>query len=129
MEENAHGSDGTGQPTWHHLGKKVSDVSASIQSLTSKETIEQLKNTVHLNQRMREHPYGTLALAAGIGYILGGGLFSGLTRRLVGRTLRIGLRLAVVPLLRDQLLMLMPGGHTLSSSEEGTSRSSEESRD
>jgi hypothetical protein len=37
--------------------------------------------------------------AAGIGYVLGGGLFSPMTSRL----LKVGLRLALVPVIKSQL--------------------------
>jgi len=41
-----------------------------------------------------------MALAAlGVGYVLGGGLFSPLT----GRVVRIGIRLALIPLVKSQL--------------------------
>jgi hypothetical protein len=58
---------------------------------------------VDLGGRVNKHPYGTLAAAVGIGYLLGGGLFTPLTGRIVGLGLRLGLRLAVLPLLKDQL--------------------------
>jgi hypothetical protein len=43
-----------------------------------------------------------VAAALGVGYVLGGGLFSGLTFRLVG----LGVRLAAIPLVKHQLLDL-----------------------
>ena len=48
------------------------------------------------------HPYGTLAAALGAGYVLAGGLFTPLTRKLVGAGLRLGLRFAVIPYLEQQ---------------------------
>ena len=56
--------------------------------------------------RVKRNPYGTSRPALGIGYLLGGGLFTPLTGRLVGLGLRIGLRLAVLPVVRDELAEL-----------------------
>jgi hypothetical protein len=52
------------------------------------------------------HPYGTLAAALGVGYVLAGGLFTPLTGRLVRSSLRLGLRLAVLPYLEQQAVDL-----------------------
>jgi hypothetical protein len=42
----------------------------------------------------------------GVGYVLGGGLFSRLTARIVGTGLRIGLRTALLPFVTEGLLVL-----------------------
>lgn len=96
---------------WRHLGSKVKQVSASIQNLASKETVDELRELLSLSQRMEQHPYRTLAAALGTGYILGGGLFSPATRRLVGAGLKIGLRVAAVPLFKEQLSDLLFGSN------------------
>ena len=44
-----------------------------------------------LRDRLEQRPYATLAVAAGVGYVLGGGVPSGLVRLLLG----IGSRFAV----------------------------------
>jgi hypothetical protein len=44
-----------------------------------------------LRDRLERRPYATLAVAAGVGYVLGGGLPTGLVRVLIG----VGGRLAV----------------------------------
>ena len=49
------------------------------------------------------HPYGAVAAAVGVGYVLGGGVFTGLTARIVRLGLRIGARGAVLPLLEREL--------------------------
>jgi len=51
-----------------------------------------------LRQHMREHPGRTVAMAVGAGYLLGGGLFSRLTGRILGTGARLALRLVAVPL-------------------------------
>src|SRR5580692_10583995 len=57
-----------------------------------------------LAQEAREHPIRTVAVALGVGFVLGGGLFSRLTARIVGTGARIGLRMAVVPLMAQGLV-------------------------
>jgi hypothetical protein len=62
-----------------------------------------------LQVQMQEHPYETLALAAGIGFILGGGLFSKLGSRVVAAAMRAGLASAVSPALSSILQEVVPG--------------------
>ena len=59
-----------------------------------------------LAEEVREHPIRTVAVALGVGFVLGGGLFSRLTARIVGTGVRIGLRMAVVPLMAQGLVAL-----------------------
>lgn len=49
--------------------------------------------------QVARRPYATLAAALGAGYVLGGGLFTPLTARVV----RAGARLLVLPLLQQEL--------------------------
>ena len=72
----------------------------------ARDTYTDLRDTVNLQGRVDHHPYGTLAAALGIGYLLGGGLFTPLTGRIVGLGLRIGLRLAVLPIIKDEIAEL-----------------------
>ena len=62
-----------------------------------------------LAQEAREHPIRTVAVALGVGFVLGGGLFSRLTARIVGTGVRIGLRMAAVPLMAQGLVALGDG--------------------
>jgi predicted lysophospholipase L1 biosynthesis ABC-type transport system permease subunit len=57
-----------------------------------------------VERRLERSPYGTVAAALGIGYVLGGGVFSPLTARALGLGLRLGLRLVVLPILTEQLV-------------------------
>lgn len=64
-------------------------------------------------------PARTVALSLGAGYLLGGGLFSALTARLVGTGLRLGFRLALIPFVTQSLVSMgenlvrgTPGGHS-----------------
>lgn len=69
-------------------------------------TVTDLTGTVHLRARVKEHPYGTLAAAMGVGYVLAGGLFTRLTARTVKLGVRVGASLAVWPLLEKELASL-----------------------
>ncbi|HEY5678094.1 MAG TPA: hypothetical protein VIR81_14970, partial [Myxococcales bacterium] len=55
-----------------------------------------------LRGRVDRNPIGMVLAAAGIGYFLGGGLFSPVTGKLV----KIGLRVALIPLVKSQLANL-----------------------
>ncbi|MBI3722494.1 hypothetical protein HY251_00845, partial [bacterium] len=57
-----------------------------------------------LDERVRRHPYGMLAAALGVGYVLGGGLSSPLTSRAIRFGLRLGWRVALIPMLETELL-------------------------
>lgn len=49
---------------------------------------------------VEKNPYGLVAAALGIGYVVGGGLLTPTTARL----LRLGMKLASVPVVQDKLL-------------------------
>lgn len=53
-----------------------------------------------LSERVRRQPYQSLLIAAGIGYVLGGGLFTRFTMNAV----RMGMRLATLPMIQQELL-------------------------
>ena len=57
----------------------------------------------HLKGQVSRHPYGTVAAALGIGYVLGGGLCAPLTSRLVRLGLRMGIRAALLPIVRAEI--------------------------
>ena len=89
----------------HTLGARVDRVSDTAQQAwaATRSAVTDLRGTLDIDGRVRRNPYGTVAAALGIGYVLGGGLFSPLTGRIVGLGMRIGLRLAVLPLLKREL--------------------------
>lgn len=57
-----------------------------------------------LRREMRDRPGRSSAIAIGAGYLLGGGLFTPLTARLVSVGLRVGLRIAFIPFVTHGLL-------------------------
>ena len=69
---------------------------------TEESLIELVRDFVDIHGRVERNPYGMVASALGVGFVLGGGLFTGLTDRLAGTALRIGL-VAVWPRLEDEL--------------------------
>ncbi|HVV51029.1 MAG TPA: hypothetical protein VHO06_15280 [Polyangia bacterium] len=65
--------------------------------------VSELKRAAAIDERVNRNPYGSIAAALGIGYVLGGGIFTPLTSRIVSLGLRIGIRLAVLPMLKDEI--------------------------
>jgi hypothetical protein len=55
------------------------------------------------------HPVGALAVALGAGYVLGGGVFTRLTSHLVRIAVRLGVKLAVIPVIESELVALAGG--------------------
>jgi hypothetical protein len=86
------------------LGKRVDHVSQTAEQAWSK--TKDAISSVDIKGRVRKNPYGSLAAAVGIGYVLGGGIFTPLTARIVGVGLRLGMRLALLPLLKQELFEL-----------------------
>ena len=64
--------------------------------------LELVKDSLDLRGRTTRHPYGMVAGALAVGFVLGGGLFTRLTDRLAGTALRIGLA-AAWPRLGEEL--------------------------
>ena len=74
--------------------RSVGEIASEIGSAAA-----ELYDRLDIWRQLQEHPYRTLAVAAGIGYVLGGGLFTPLTGALV----RVGARAALLPLLQSTL--------------------------
>lgn len=89
------------------IGERVDQVGRDAQTLISdaRMAVEDLRDRLDLRGRVERNPYGTLLAAAGIGYVLGGGLFTPLT----AKVLRFGLKLAAIPLVKDELLGMAHG--------------------
>ena len=108
------------------FGQRVDRVSDTAQQAWSRtrDAITDIKGTLDVDGRVRRNPYGTVAAALGIGYVLGGGIFSPLTARILGLGVRLGIRLAALPFLKEELFgfaeALGSGG---TAGEEGGARS------
>ena len=88
----------------HHqqgFAGRVGHLNDSAQQLfeEARSTFEDLGQAIDLRGRVQRHPYAMVAAAVGVGYVLGGGLFSSLTFRLLG----LGVRVAAIPLVKEQL--------------------------
>lgn len=86
-----------GQGAMDHGRRMVEEARAFKEAFASQ--AESFSKSIDLRGRVERNPVGMVALAAGIGYVLGGGLFSPATGKLV----KIGLRVALLPLLKSQL--------------------------
>jgi hypothetical protein len=64
------------------------------------QTLNGTASAVGLTEKVEKRTYGMLGAALGVGYVLGGGLFTSTTARLV----RMGLKLARVPVVQDKIL-------------------------
>lgn len=75
--------------------------------------VRQIYDTVRTEQLIgkyyEKNPYAVLATAAGLGYVLGGGLFTPFTRRV----LRIGMKALVLPVAAAQIRSLTQGPSAL----------------
>ena len=85
-EVAAEGTSGKGQPTLPGVPWNV-DLAPTARALMR-----------DLHSETEKHPFRTVAIALGGGFVVGGGLFSPLTARLVGVLIRVGLRAAALPL-------------------------------
>jgi hypothetical protein len=94
---------------WQRLERKVDRVRTSVQDLASRDSIRELREALDIERRARRHPYGIVAAAFGIGFVLGGGLFSPLTKRIVRVGLRLGLRASALPFIEKELAALLTG--------------------
>jgi hypothetical protein len=98
------------------MGERLDHVSATAERTwdRTRDAFTDLKDALDIDGRVSRHPYGTVAAALGIGYVLGGGIFTPLTSRILGLGLRLGIRLAVLPYLTDEVLGIAEeiGGET-----------------
>ena len=67
-----------------------------------------LREAFDFRGRLQRNPYGMVAGALGIGFVLGGGLFTRLAARILGAGLRVGL-MAALPILEKPIAQA-PGG-------------------
>jgi hypothetical protein len=89
------------------IGERVDQLGQDAQQLLSDAAgaVRDLNETLDLRGRVERNPYGMVAAAFGVGYVLGGGLFTPFTMRV----LRLGVRLAALPFVKDELLHMVEG--------------------
>lgn len=93
---NGHGAG----DTFQHAKVMVDEAKAFGRSLRG--SANDLSSSIDLRGRTQRNPLGMIAAGLGIGYLLGGGLFTPLTGKLV----RLGLRVAILPLVRGPLMAM-----------------------
>ncbi len=81
----------------HHAKQVVEEARAFRDAVGH--SVGKFTSSVDLRGRVEKNPIAMCLAAAGVGYLLGGGLFSPFTQRL----LKVGLRLAIIPLVKSQL--------------------------
>jgi hypothetical protein len=86
-----------GQGAMEHGRRMVEEARAFKDAIGTQ--ADSFTKTIDLRGRVERNPIGMVLAAMGVGYVLGGGLFSPLT----GKAVRIGLRLALIPLVKSQL--------------------------
>ncbi|ATB26986.1 hypothetical protein [Melittangium boletus] len=99
---NPAGSGGPSADNQPGFGQRVDQIGSDAQHLwdNARGAVTDLRDTLDLKGRVERNPYLMVAAAVGVGYVLGGGLFT----RTTGRLLRLGVRLAALPMVKDELL-------------------------
>jgi hypothetical protein len=67
-----------------------------------------LRETFDVHGRLQRNPYAMVAGAVGLGFVLGGGLFTRLTGKILGTGLRVGL-MAALPILQRETAQTLTG--------------------
>jgi hypothetical protein len=84
------------------FGQRVDQIGSEAQQLwtDARGAVTDLGQTLDIRGRVERNPYGMVAAALGVGYVLGGGLFTPMTARII----RLGVRLAALPFVKDELM-------------------------
>ena len=90
-------SDGPKNP---FKGKSAMKAQLEDWAKDANQTLNGAASAVGLGAKVEKSPYGMLGAALGVGYVLGGGLFTPTTARLM----KMGLKLARVPMVQERLL-------------------------
>ena len=86
------------------LGARVRSLNRAAHSFKQqvRTTASDFGDALDVRRRVRRHPYAMMAAALSVGYVLGGGLFSRTTVRLLG----VAGRVATLPIIRGELIGL-----------------------
>jgi len=97
-------SEGTGNGHSPGIAGRVDSLGRAAHSFTAelRATAADFGRALDLRGRTQRHPYLLLAAAASLGYVLGGGLFTRSTARMLG----LAGRAAALPMLRGELVSL-----------------------
>ena len=92
------------QPPHPSVAERAEQLGESAQHLLSnaRGAVADLSQALDLKGRVDRNPYAMLGAALGVGYVLGGGLFTPLT----GRIFKVAVRLAAVPFIKDELVSM-----------------------
>jgi hypothetical protein len=109
------------------LGKRIERVGHTAEHVwdRTRDSFSEMGDALDIKGRVGRNPYGTVAAAIGIGYVLGGGLFTPLTGRIVRFGVRLGMRLAVLPLIKQEMAELV---EAIEEDEEGKGKGSASKR-
>jgi hypothetical protein len=88
---NAVASDSDSPPVLQTVAELAKDANSALNGMA---------DAVGLTDNVERAPYAMIGAALGVGYVVGGGLFTPLTTRLI----RMGMKLAAIPQVRDRLL-------------------------
>jgi len=86
------------QPDFSARAGVIADAAGRILN-ESRAMVYDFAGSFNLKDRVERHPVQAVLFAAGIGYVLGGGLFTRYTGRMTG----LAVRLAVLPFVRREL--------------------------
>lgn len=118
---------GNGHAPAPGLGARVRSINRAARSFREqvRTAAADVGDAFDIRRRVRRHPYAMLAAALGMGYVLGGGLFSRTTIRFLG----VAGRVASLPLIRSELVGLAEAMLHGATESEGGSRHSPQGSD
>ena len=90
IEENVP-ETAAGPQILHAVGELAKDANSALNGMS---------DAVGLTAQVEKAPYAMIGAALGVGYIIAGGLFTPTTTRII----RLGMKLAAIPQVRDRLL-------------------------
>ena len=110
---NPEGKTGTSENAAESAAQAVRTGARSAANAAAKKTSDLRERVTSWRQtavrEAQERPARTAAIALGAGYLLGGGLFSALTARIVATGVRVALRLALIPLVTQTVASVGDG--------------------